>query len=177
MGWQERFDSSGEGKGNAPREPVWNCVLCGLPRRLTGPEIEKEAVLIWLPELGQAGLNVLVRGIHVIAARHGEPPHLDERPRTDDPALRAVFSAYAALRARAAGAITRLGTASPLDLGHALLDLPGGRYVERAVWRGGIRLLPLGRLFRDGRDIYPGLVDELANAPGGAAGAARNIGG
>jgi hypothetical protein len=52
-------------------------------------------------------------------------------------------------------------------LGHALLDLGGGRYVERAVWRGGIRLLPLGRLFRDGRDIYPALVDELANAPGG----------
>ena len=41
-------------------------------------------------------------------------------------------------------------------------------YARRGALLGGLRLLPRGRLFEDGRDVYPAIVDTwiaLAKAP------------
>ena len=82
----------------------------------------------------------------------------------DHPTLRRI---WAELAARASGAVSRLGTDAPSELGSALCQLPPAVYARRGALLGGLRLLPRGRLFEDGRDIYPAIVDTwiaLANA-------------
>lgn len=65
------------------------------------------------------------------------------------------------LKERADAAFARLGTTSPRDLGAAFLGLPPKSYARRDKLLGGLRLLPLGRLLRGGRDGYPALLSQL----------------
>ena len=129
--------------------------------------IDDEAVLIWLPEMTQAALNALARGVHLRLAAHGAL-HLSstQRPAGADSsaprALAAALSAAFALRARSDEALARLGTTSPRALGEALARLKTETYAARARLLGGLRLWPLGRFYHDGEDIYA----ELLAAPG-----------
>jgi len=165
--WQEPFHLNGDHADDAPDNIAASCVLCHLSQHLDRPSIAQEAMLVWLPEMSQAALNVLACRIHLILHRHDEPPHMERRPQTDTPALRGAWSALTALQARTAAATTRLGTASPRDLGAALLHLSPTAYVRRAELLAGVRLLPRGRYFRGGEDIYPQLLDSLPALPAG----------
>jgi intracellular multiplication protein IcmJ len=117
-----------------------------------------------LPEMSQAGLNCLVRGIHHILHRHDEPTPMQRTPRGSTPDVVTAFRTFRALRERAVPAFDRLGSKSFADLGAALLGLSPAAYAKRAELLAGLRLLPLGRLFRDGQDIYPAMLTAWARA-------------
>ncbi len=125
--------------------------------------MHEEAALIWLPEMSQAAVNALARGIHLTLHAHGEAPHVDRRrPLHDTGPMRTAWAAYHALLDRARPAEHRLGTAAPLDLACALMSLPAQMLGRGAGLLQGVRLLPLGRLFQGGRDVYPQVLDDWA---------------
>ena len=162
-GWQERYHLNDDHADATPANVVTSCPLCHLPQHLNRPEIDREAVLIWLPEMAQAALNVLVRQLHLALLAAGQGPMWQPAGGVvPPPAAHAPLAAYRALHERAAVADMRLGTSSPRQLGAALLRLPGSEYRHRAALLGGIRLLPLGRLYRDGRDSYPAMLSAWA---------------
>jgi intracellular multiplication protein IcmJ len=134
---------------------------------LLRPRIDEEAALIWLPEMSQQALNVLMREIHMQLRTLGECLHDAGRLRCDTSERRPLHYARAILCERAAAAQSRLGTASPGELGSVLLRLSPAAYARRGALLDGVRLLPLGRLHEAGPDIYPQVVDtwlEPANA-------------
>ena len=171
-GWQAPFHRNGDHADDTPENVVAACPLCHLAQHLNRPTIEQEAVLVWLPELTQAALNGLVRGIHLVLHAHGEPAPLERRPRAETDAVFAAYAAHKALLDRsAAAARARLGTTSPRQLGAALLALSPAAYADRAERLGGVRLLPRGRLFRGGEDVYPEMLAAWAAVPSNGTGA------
>lgn len=135
------------------------CPPCHDCRHLGRDGAEQGYAVIWLPEASQAVLNHLVRAVHLVLHAHGEPPHMAERPAGDTPALRSAFNSYRVLAGRMAQARSRIGTNSPRELGEALIGLPPAACAKGAELTGGLRLLGRGRLFRDGEDVYPDLLD------------------
>jgi hypothetical protein len=168
-GWQEPFHLNGDHADDAKDNIVSACALCHLAQHLERETIDDAAVLIWLPEMTQGALNALARGIHARLVAHGQPAHLCQRPSSRDVDVLAAFSASMALRSRSDQAAARLGTASPRQLGQALSRLKPEVYARRRALLAGLRLLPLGRYFRGGEDIYPGLIAQLQAPRGGAA--------
>ncbi|MDJ0390691.1 hypothetical protein QMO56_21480 [Roseomonas sp. E05] len=160
---REPFHRNGDHTDPSPDNVVAACPLCHLSQHPDRPQIDAEAVLIWLPEISQAGLNCLVRGIHSVLHRHGEPATAARTPRGAAPELVAAFRTFRALRERSSTALDRLGTTSFADLGAALLHLRPATYARRAELLAGLRLLPLGQLFRDGRDVYPEMLAAWAS--------------
>ncbi|WOJ91779.1 hypothetical protein RZS28_18800 (plasmid) [Methylocapsa polymorpha] len=172
--WRERFHLNGDHGDERPTNIAVACVLCHLAQHLERLTIEEEALLIWLPEMTQGALNACMRGVHQTLAAHGEAPHLSRGPKSDHRSVLAAASAYGAFRARAAAAVERLGSTSPAVLGEALLRLSAEDYGRRDKLLAGVRLLPLGRFYRNGEDIYPDLIKQLNEArqtePGETAG-------
>jgi hypothetical protein len=140
------------------------CVLCHLAQHLDRETIDEEATLIWMPELTQGALNALARGVHATLAARGLPADLMRSPPVGDPAAEAAFAASMALRARSEEASARLGTCSARYLCVALLCLKPDFYSRRSALLGGLRLLPLGRFYRNGVDVYPDLLSALGAA-------------
>ncbi len=136
-----------------------SCVLCLLPRRLHRPRINDEGMLIWLPEMSQAALNVLVREIHLGSGVAGDNPVIPGSGWTVTLERKLLYHAAMALRSRAPAALTRLGTDRPGELGYALRQLPRGVYQGRGRLLGGLRLLPMGHCYEGGHDIYPRIVN------------------
>ena len=158
--WQEAFHLNDDHTDDNPTNVFVSCPLCHLAQHLGRPEIEREAVLIWLPEMAQSALNLLVRETHLRCLRAGVAPRAVMEP-TASPGTSAVRDARAvldALRERAQAADARLGTTSPRHLGLALLEMSPGDYAKRGELLGGTRLLPLGQVFQDGRDVYPDML-------------------
>jgi len=160
-GWQEPFHLSDDHDDNSPDNLVVSCPLCHLSQHLHRPTIDEEAVLIWLPEMAQGAVSVLTRKIHLACIGEGLLAAYDDLARTA-PTISAAYRAYRTLHERSAAAALRLGTVSPRQLGVALRELPSAEYRRRAALLGGIRLLPLGRLFRRGIDSYPKMLRDWA---------------
>ena len=158
--WQERFHLNGDHDDEGGANVVSACVLCHLCQHLERWSIDQEAILIWLPELTQGAVIALARDAHRRLAAHEESLCL-KRPTSQHGDVLAARNAFMALKERADAAFARLGTASPRDLGAALLGLSPESYARRDKLLGGLRLLPLGRLLRGGRDVYPALLSEL----------------
>lgn len=159
-----RLDS---GPASTSLDPfVTACPLCHECQYLGRDTVEQSFAVIWLPDVSQAVLNHLVRAVHIVLHAFGEPAHMGERPVTDTPPVRSAFNAYRALATRMDAALRRIGTTSPRELGAALLSLPPALAPRRRELAGGVRLLSRGRLFRDGRDVYPDLL-EAWTAQGG----------
>lgn len=158
--WQEAFHLSDDHTDDNPTNIVISCPLCHLAQHLGRPEIEREAVLIWLPEMVQGALNFLVREMHLRCLRAGVLPRAAMEPTVSagTVAVRDFYAALGALRERAQAADSRLGTTSPRQLGLALLEMSPGDYARRGELLGGTRLLPLGQVFREGRDVYPDML-------------------
>jgi len=164
-GWQEAFHRDGDHANVSSGNVLAACPLCHLCQHLDRPSIHEEAALIWLPELSQAAVIVLARSAHLVVHAHGEPPHMDRgRPVRDKPALRAAWAALRALRGRSRAAKQRLGTASPLVFATALLGSSAAAHAKGALLLRDLRLLPLGRLYQKGQDVYPQVLDSWAFA-------------
>ena len=136
--------------------------------RLDRPTIAREATLVWLPEMTQALLIATVRQIHVICRQHDMPPTMDRIPHSATEALRCAWGVYDAFLRRRSTAHERLGTSAIGEVAAALarlrLDPP-----LRVRLLGGLRLLPLGRFFDDGVDVYPARLSVLARSAGPGA--------
>jgi hypothetical protein len=141
------------------------CALCNLPHHLERPRIDDEATLVWLPEISQPALNATLRGIHVTLQALGEDLHADAVFRTRSPALSNLYYARAILADRRGAAELRVGTASPRELGLALLELSPAAYERRGELLEGLRLMPSGRIFEEDKDVYPEIVDFWRSRP------------
>lgn len=146
------------------------CPLCSACLTLNRPRIEEEFALIrlpdtpqapWLRQVSQADINDLARSCHLIFHAHGEAPHMQQRPKVDTPALRSAYRAFHALLTLIPGAVDHLDTTSPRDLGAVLTSLAGDPKKRRMAETHlrNVRLLPLGHLYQNGRDIYPEVLD------------------
>lgn len=134
------------------------CVLCGLVQTLSRPRVDEEAQLIWLPELSQPALNALTRRMHIGLHCHGEGLKTGAQPSTAAGDLPTLYRAGQALLARRGEAETRLGTSHPSALADALLRLSPAGFKRRDTLLGGLRLLPMGKLFESDGDVYPEIV-------------------
>ncbi|GAC1348653.1 MAG: hypothetical protein NVSMB18_37410 [Acetobacteraceae bacterium] len=160
--WMEPCD---DGRGH----PIPACLHCHLCRHLDRPTIETEASLVWMPEVSHAALIAIVRRLHVICARHEASPAMDSIPRAREPALLQAWGLHAALLQRISAAERRLGSASISDLCAAFAGMTDITAPARASLLGGLRLLPRGRFFRGGRDVYPALLAGISKSSGAAA--------
>jgi intracellular multiplication protein IcmJ len=162
-GWQTPFHLNDDHADDRPANLAAGCPLCHLVQHLNRPDIEREAVLIWLPEMAQGAITILGRQIHLALVAARASPILPSVPYTGTtPAVMRPMAAYRALHERATAAELRLGTASPRALGAALLGLNITDEKRRARLLGGLRLLPRGQLFANGRDIYPDILRDWA---------------
>jgi intracellular multiplication protein IcmJ len=178
FGWQAPFHLNDDHADDRPANLAASCPLCHLVQHLNRPDIDREAVLIWLPEMAQGAITILVRQIHVALAAARASPILPSVPYTGTtPAVMRPMAAYRALHERATAAELRLGTASPRALGAALLGLNITDEKHRARLLGGLRLLPRGQLFANGRDIYPDILRDWAGRRDGVTGGATVRGG
>lgn len=152
----------GEPVGKVPEafgvSEVACCVLCGLAQNLGRPRVDEEAQLVWLPELSQPALNALARRMHVGLYCHGEGLETGAQPSTVVGDLPTLYRAGQALLARRGEAETRLGTSDPSALADALLRLSPAGFKRRDTLLGGLRLLPMGRVFESEGDVYPKIV-------------------
>ena len=160
--WMEPSD---DGSGHC----IPACIHCHLCRHLDRPTIETEASLIWMPEVSQAALIAIVRRLHVICTRHDASPAMDTIPRSRAPALLQAWGLHTAFLRRVSLAERRLGSASIADLCAAFAGMSDVTAPARASLLGGLRLLPRGRFFRDGNDVYPALLAGLLKPSGEAA--------
>ena len=159
-GWQEAVCLPCDAGGHPAGTVVAACPLCHLVHNVNRPGIGREAMLIWLPEMSQAALIAIVRGIHLVLYAHREPaPMTRGRPRDDTEQLRSAWTLYEALRDRGAVALARLRTTAPGDLAAALSQLSPPARARQAALLWGVRLLPLGRLYQADKDIYPQMLD------------------
>lgn len=145
------------------------CVLCGLAQNLSRPRIDEEARLIWLPELSQPALNALTRRVHLGLRGHGQGLETGGQPTTAVGDLPTLYQAGRALLERKAEAETRLGTSDPSALADALLRMSPAGFLRRDTLLGGVRLLPMGKLFDAEGDVYPRVVDSWQQAEAGSA--------
>jgi len=148
--------------------PEISCILCHLCHSLDRPTIEAEATLIWLPEMSQAALIATVRRLHIICNDHGAAPAMDRVPRADSEQLSQAWGVYAALLRRSVVAEKRLGSPAIRDLAEALAGVSTNDQI-RATLLGGVRLLPRGRFYRDGIDVYPALLSAIPRPCGAVA--------
>jgi intracellular multiplication protein IcmJ len=138
------------------------CVLCALVQTLVRPRIDEEACIVWVPELSQPAMNVMIRRLHLTLRAHKERVETDAKPTKAVGIIPSLYHAAQALLYRRREATARLGTSTPSELADALLRLPAESYNSRDRLLGGTRLLSLGKLFDGTSDIYPEIVDSWA---------------
>lgn len=116
---------------------VTACPFCHLCFHLGMAGIRRAAVMIWLPEIGQAELNNLCRAIFVAVERGG----------AYEQAARAL---YASLESRSATVEQELGAgaSNPAAIGQALLKMPPATGEDQGSKVTMLRLLPRMQSFK-----------------------------
>lgn len=147
-------------------EIVATCALCGLAQHLGRPRINEEARLVWVPEMSQAALNVVMRRIHTGLRGLGERLETGTQPSLAVGDRTLLYHGQQGLLERTREAEVRLGSSDPRHLADALVRLSAGAFARRDALLGGARLLSMGRLFEGGTDIYPDIVDSWRHGGG-----------
>jgi len=116
-----------------PDNMVTACIFCHQCFDLEKTSLMNSGVLVWLPEIAQADLNNIARGIYVARISQGSMAD-------------AAKSALESIMARREDAKTRVSTDDPFILGTVMRDFLGPKhYAERGAKLDGIRLFPLDR--------------------------------
>lgn len=157
--WRDVFHRNDDHTDWSPANLAAACPLCHGLQHIGSPSANLDMRIVWLPEVTQNLLNVLVRGIHHVLHAHGVSPTLTMRPVIENPDLACAWRAYMALDRRAASAESVIDTDRPSDLAAALQVMSPGDYARRSRMLGGLRLLHRGRVMRDGEDSYPAQLD------------------
>lgn len=109
------------------------CIFCHQCFDLEKTSVMNSGVLVWLPEIPQADLNNIARGIYVARISQGSMAD-------------AAKSALESIMSRREDAKTRISTDDPFILGTVMRDFLGPKhYAERGAKLDGIRLFPLDR--------------------------------
>ena len=154
-GWQDVFHLDNDHGNWKLANLAASCPLCHAVQHISSPNANQDMHVIWLPEVEQPVLNVLVRGIHLILHAHDAATTLTTRHMPEEPELLAAWRAYVALDARKAVAAQVIDSHRPRDLADALAAMAPGDYRRRDKLLGGLRLLHRGQRLRQGRDLYP----------------------
>ena len=133
---------------------AFSCVLCGLVQSLHRTSIDEELRLIWLPEMSQPALNVLVRQIHIDLQEIGESVYCDDTPKSSEGMRPALYTAQRILRERHETIAERLGSSRASDLADALTALADRHVSLRNLPWGGLRAFPTGRFYVGGVNVY-----------------------
>jgi intracellular multiplication protein IcmJ len=131
-----------------------SCVLCGLVQSLHRTTIDEELRLIWLPEMSQPALNVLVRQIHIDLQELGESVFCDDTPKTPEGMRPTLYTAQRIMRERSETISERLGSSRASDLSDALTVLADRHSGLHNLPWGGLRALPTGRFYVAGVNVY-----------------------
>lgn len=138
------------------------CPLCRLPQALNLPRADDEMLPVWLPEIDQHRLDVLVRSIHRGLVARGHAPFINRRtlPREDNPRIRHWIVTYLALvdRARRLGAMLGGMPPTPSQLARLFRKADPDHGICPVKLRPGLRFVSLGRYYEGDRDIYTELV-------------------
>ncbi|WP_151199945.1 hypothetical protein [Kozakia baliensis] len=153
------------------------CEICDLLQTPTRPTIDREAVLIWMPELSQPQVLALAGHAHsvLLEPMFTKPrealgafwEHLVDALLSDRPLPILPESGLPAaqvlrvLHARAAEAFRRLQSTSPLQIVTAMMmaDVSRGDVAKNLQdVLAGLRLLPVGRFYRGADDAYSDLL-------------------
>lgn len=139
---------------------AFSCALCGLIQSLHRTTIDEELRLIWLPEMSQPALNVLVRQIHIDLQELGESVYCDDTPKSSAGMRSVLYTAQRILRERGETIAERLGSSRASDLADALSVL-ADRHVglQNLPW-GGLRAFPTGRFYAGGVNVYDDIVSS-----------------
>ncbi|GLR66583.1 hypothetical protein GCM10010909_12630 [Acidocella aquatica] len=122
--------------------------------------IDEELRLIWLPEMSQAALNVLVRQIHIDLQELGESVYCDDTPKKPNGMRSALYTAQRILRERGETIAERLGSSRASDLADALTVLADRHLgLQNLPW-GGLRAFPTGRFYAGGVNVYDEIVSS-----------------
>lgn len=129
---------------NLPKDKIssWvtSCSFCDSCANLDQVGMQGSAILIWLPEIGQAALNHIIRAIYVAKTDDGDMAD-------------AARVALDSLMVRRYEARRRIGTDDPLILATVMLDsLTDSEFDDVTRKIDGIRLLPLDKVMMRGRD-------------------------
>lgn len=147
--WQEVHHMNDDHADNRVENLVTACPYCHMCQHIGLAGHNREAILIYRPEITQAQLHNIVRTAQVID-RHHESIKADETARKG-PNLKIAAeyaemakAVLAALKASSDGARQLIKTSEPMDLANAMMMMPDEVYAKRQHILAGIRLLPLG---------------------------------
>ena len=166
--WQEVHHFNDDHADNRLENLITTCTYCHMCQHIGLAGANREAILIYRPEITQAQLHHLVRTAQV-AERHYESLKAEDTTGTAkrSPNLKIAGEAaemakalMAALKASAEGARQHILTSDPHDLANALMLLPDEAYAKRRESLAGIRLLPLGVRNQGSENIMPAMVDS-----------------
>ena len=115
----------------------------------------REAVLVAAPDISQWALNRLSLALYVAEDSETELQH-------------PAFHLINAIRVRAEQCVQSLGTDNPYDVCKALLGLSSKERAAAAPHLSSLRLFPLPRLRRQGRNQFPQIIHAYVNQTGGA---------
>lgn len=168
--WQEVHHIDDDHSNNKLSNLTTVCMFCHSCQHIGLAGHNKEAILAFIPEISQAQLHHVVRGIlfakiwaNTVFSRAAETPSAHDNLKVAKEVAAAATSLESELQARSAQASELIGTSSPLELGDILTQFANLTdrpevYEGRKNYLKGIRLLPLGRRFKDGEDIMPQIV-------------------
>lgn len=168
--FQEVHHLNDDHADNRAQNLVTACMFCHMVQHVGLAGKNKEAALVWLPEIPQDRLHHIVRCILVVrrwadglAADRRQRPEVVRAARGMADAAQGVETK---LRAREAEAQRIWGTSDPGELANILLQMPQALYDKRGDFLHGLRLLPLGRRTQNGLDKMPEIIDSWLGTGG-----------
>jgi intracellular multiplication protein IcmJ len=134
------------------------CTFCDLTINLHRAGVTGPGILVWLPEIGQAELNHIIRSIYIARETTGDLASAANR-------------ALDALSTRRAEAKKRLGNEDPMLLATVLQEMVDEKDLSDAIKKlDGIRLLPpdkhLIRTKRGDIDQFPTMIKYWTSPEG-----------
>lgn len=168
--WQEVHHFNDDHSDNRLENLITACTFCHMCQHIGLAGRNKEAVLIWLPEISQSDLHHLVR-TGLVATRTTE--HIKNVSRASPAVIKAYREASDTAKSMMACFLDRqaeveklFGTSDPMEIGNAMLLLPDEIYAKRRDFLAGIRLLPLGRRYQGTEDVMAKQIDSWSEAGG-----------
>jgi intracellular multiplication protein IcmJ len=171
--YQEVHHLNDDHADNRQENLVTACGFCHQVQHIGLAGKNKEAVLVWLPEVSQDKLHHLVRSI-LVATKWAEGVEKNKASRREVTRAaiqiaEAAKSLEGKFKARTADAEKHFMTSDPSELGNILHQMGVEQpvlYDRRADFLTGLRLLPLGKRMQNGKDTMPDIINSWTE-PGG----------
>ena len=168
--WQEVHHVNDDHSDNRISNLLTVCMFCHLTQHIGLAGMNKEATLIWLPEISQPDLHHIVRAALYIkkqseggdmGGRSGFPMRGGGSDLKDAKEINQTAEKFFnILKSRAALAEEYFGFSDPSELANILLNMEDSQYNKREEFLSGLRLLPLGKRVVNGQDKMGEIIDS-----------------